>query len=146
MRRRARNKLESCYLRPLTWIGDQKLGVSPKGNKIHLMVAAWPWGAYLWAKGMKRGIRVKVSSYAPPRQHHDDTGQGGPNYTNSIPRQHGGHRRRLRRGDAARRGGLRPEGAGENLFVVKGGVVYTPGPVGRRAQRHHAQHGLRDLQ
>ena len=41
------NKLESGYLRPLTWIGDKKLGVSPKGNTIHLMVAAWPWGAYL---------------------------------------------------------------------------------------------------
>ncbi|MEN9628508.1 MAG: hypothetical protein RJA10_1735, partial [Pseudomonadota bacterium] len=41
------NRLESCYLRPLTWIGDQKLGVSPKGNTIHLMVAAWAWGAYL---------------------------------------------------------------------------------------------------
>ncbi len=39
------NKLESCYLRPLTWIGDRKLGVSPKGNTIHLMVAAWSWGA-----------------------------------------------------------------------------------------------------
>ena len=41
------NKLESCYLRPLTWIGSQKLGVSPKGSQIHLMVAAWAWGAYL---------------------------------------------------------------------------------------------------
>ena len=37
------NRLKSCYLRPLTWIGDKKLGVSPKGNTIHLMVAAWPW-------------------------------------------------------------------------------------------------------
>ena len=37
----------SCYLRPLTWIGDKKLGVSPRGNTIHLMVAAWAWGAYL---------------------------------------------------------------------------------------------------
>jgi branched-chain amino acid aminotransferase len=47
------NKLESCYLRPLTWIGDQKLGVSPKGNTIHLMVAAWPWGAYLGEEGLR---------------------------------------------------------------------------------------------
>ena len=38
------NKLESCYLRPLTWIGSEKLGVSPKGNTVHLMVAAWAWG------------------------------------------------------------------------------------------------------
>ena len=61
------NKLESCYLRPLTWIGSEKLGVSPKGNTIHLMVAAWPWGAYLGEEGMKRGIRVKTSSYT---RHH----------------------------------------------------------------------------
>src|SRR5690606_11921619 len=52
------NKLESCYLRPLTWVGSQKLGVSTKGNTIHLMVAAWPWGAYLGEDGMKNGIRV----------------------------------------------------------------------------------------
>ncbi|MFS2037138.1 aminotransferase class IV, partial [Polaromonas sp. CT11-55] len=41
------NMLESCYIRPLTWIGSQNLGVSPKGMEIHLMVAAWAWGAYL---------------------------------------------------------------------------------------------------
>ena len=79
------NKLESCYLRPLTWIGDQKLGVSPKGNKIHLMVAAWPWGAYLGEEGMKRGIRVKVSSYT--RHHVNITmtqAKAVSNYTNSI--------------------------------------------------------------
>src|SRR4051794_24654053 len=48
------NKLESCYLRPLIWIGSEKLGVSPKGNRIHAMVAAWSWGAYLGEEGMKR--------------------------------------------------------------------------------------------
>jgi branched-subunit amino acid aminotransferase/4-amino-4-deoxychorismate lyase len=61
------NKLESCYLRPLTWIGDEKLGVSPKGNAIHLMIAAWTWGAYLGDEGLKKGIRVKTSSYT---RHH----------------------------------------------------------------------------
>ena len=61
------NRLESCYIRPLTWIGSEKLGVSPKGNKIHLMIAAWAWGAYLGEDGMKRGIRVKTSSYT---RHH----------------------------------------------------------------------------
>ena len=59
--------LRSCYLRPLTWIGDRKLGVSPKGNTIHLMVAAWAWGAYLGEEGLKKGIRVKTSSYT---RHH----------------------------------------------------------------------------
>ena len=61
------NKLESAYIRPLTWIGSEKLGVSPKGNTVQLMVAAWNWGAYLGEDGMTRGIRVKTSSFT---RHH----------------------------------------------------------------------------
>jgi len=121
------NKLESGYLRPLTWIGDRKLGVSPKGNTIHLMVAAWPWGAYLGEEGMKRGIRVKTSSYT--RHHVNITmihAKAVSNYTNSI----------LANMEATDEGydeallldpqGFASEGAGENLFVVRKGVVYTP--------------------
>ena len=79
------NKLKSCYLRPLVWIGDKKLGVSPKGNTIHLMVAAWEWGAYLGDEGLRRGIRVKTSSYT--RHHVNITmtqAKAVSNYTNSI--------------------------------------------------------------
>ncbi len=121
------NKLESGYLRPLTWIGDKKLGVSPKGNTIHLMVAAWPWGAYLGEEGLKRGIRVKTSSYT--RHHVNITmihAKAVSNYTNSI----------LANMEATDEGydeallldpqGFASEGAGENLFVVRKGVVYTP--------------------
>ncbi len=121
------NKLESCYLRPLTWVGSQKLGVSMKGNTIHLMVAAWPWGAYLGEDGMKNGIRVKISSYT--RHHVNITmtqAKAVSNYTNSI----------LANQEATDDGydeamlldvnGFVSEGAGENLFVVKDGVVYTP--------------------
>ena len=79
------NKLESCYLRPLTWIGSEKLGVSPKGNTIHLMVAAWSWGAYLGEEGLKRGIRVKTSSYT---RHHVNISmvraKASGHYINSI--------------------------------------------------------------
>ena len=121
------NKLESCYLRPLVWVGDEKLGVSTKGNTIHLMVAAWPWGAYLGEEGMKRGIRVKTSSYT--RHHVNITmtqAKAVSNYTNSI----------LANMEAVDDGydeallldvsGFVSEGAGENLFIVKKGVVYTP--------------------
>ncbi len=121
------NKLESCYLRPLTWIGDQKLGVSPKGNTIHLMVAAWPWGAYLGEEGLQRGIRVKTSSYT--RHHVNITmtqAKAVSNYTNSI----------LANMEVTDEGydeallldanGFVSEGAGENVFVVKNGTVYTP--------------------
>ena len=121
------NKLESCYLRPLTWIGSEKLGVSPKGNTIHLMVAAWPWGAYLGEEGMKRGIRVKTSSYT--RHHVNITmtqAKAVSNYTNSIlanmEATDDGYDEALLL-DAT---GFVSEGAGENLFVIKDGVVYTP--------------------
>jgi branched-chain amino acid aminotransferase len=121
------NNLESCYLRPLSWIGSRKLGVSPKGNHIHLMVAAWAWGAYLGDEGMTRGIRVKISSYT--RHHVNITmtqAKAVSNYTNSI----------LANTEALDDGydeamlldanGFISEGSGENVFVVKDGVVYTP--------------------
>ncbi len=121
------NKLESCYLRPLTWIGDEKLGVNPKGNTIHLMIAAWPWGAYLGEEGLKRGIRVKTSSYT--RHHVNITmtqAKAVSNYTNSIlanmEATEDGYDEALLL-DAS---GFVSEGAGENIFVIKGGVVYTP--------------------
>ena len=121
------NQLESCYLRPLTWIGDQKLGVSPKGNTIHLMIAAWAWGAYLGEEGLKRGIRVKTSSYT--RHHVNITmtqAKAVSNYSNSIlanmEATEDGYDEALLLDSA----GFVSEGAGENIFVIKGGVVYTP--------------------
>jgi branched-chain amino acid aminotransferase len=121
------NGLDSCYIRPLTWIGSHKLGVSPKGNPIHLMIAAWPWGAYLGEEGMKRGIRIKTSSYT--RHHVNITmtqAKAVSNYTNSI----------LANMEVTDEGydeallldpsGFVSEGAGENIFVIKNGVVYTP--------------------
>ncbi|HET7772337.1 MAG TPA: branched-chain amino acid transaminase [Burkholderiaceae bacterium] len=121
------NNLPSCYIRPLIWIGSEKLGVSPKGNKVHIMVAAWAWGAYLGEEGLKRGIRVKTSSYT--RHHVNITmtqAKAVSNYTNSI----------LANMEATEDGydeallldpsGFVSEGAGENLFVIKGGKVYTP--------------------
>ncbi len=121
------NKLASGYLRPLVWIGDKRLGVSPKGNTIHLMVAAWPWGAYLGEEGLARGIRVKTSSYT--RHHVNITmtqAKAVSNYTNSI----------LANMEATDEGydeallldpaGFVAEGAGENIFIVKKGVLYTP--------------------
>ena len=121
------NNLKSGYVRPLTWIGSQKLGVSPKGNRIHLMVAAWTWGAYLGDEGMTRGIRVKTSSYT--RHHVNITmtqAKAVSNYTNSILANmealDDGYDEALLL-DAS---GFVSEGAGENLFIIKGGVIYTP--------------------
>ncbi len=121
------NKLDACYLRPLVWIGDKKLGVSPKGNTIHVMVAAWAWGAYLGEDGITKGIRVKTSSYT--RHHVNITmtqAKSVSNYTNSIlanmEATDDGYDEALLL-DAA---GFVSEGSGENVFIVKNGVVYTP--------------------
>ena len=121
------NKLESCYIRPLTWIGSQRLGVSPKGNTIHLMIAAWAWGAYLGEEGLELGIRVKTSSYT--RHHVNVTmtqAKAVSNYTNSILANmevtDDGYDEALLLDTA----GFVSEGAGENIFIIKSGVIYTP--------------------
>ncbi|UUX97777.1 branched-chain amino acid transaminase [Aquabacterium sp. J223] len=121
------NRLESCYIRPLAWIGSQKLGVSPKGNTIHLAIAAWAWGAYLGEEGLKRGIRVKTSSYT--RHHVNITmtqAKAVSNYSNSIlanmEATEDGYDEALLLDSA----GFVSEGAGENIFVIKNGVLYTP--------------------
>ena len=121
------NQLKSCYLRPLVWIGSEKLGVSPKGNRIHVMVAAWAWGAYLGEEGLKRGIRVKTSSYT--RHHVNITmtqAKAVSNYSNSIlanmEATDDGYDEAVLLDSA----GFVSEGAGENLFIIKDGTVYTP--------------------
>ena len=101
--------------------------MSPKGNTIHAMVAAWAWGAYLGEEGMKRGIRVKTSSYT--RHHVNITmtqAKAVSNYTNSIMANtealDDGYDEALLL-DAS---GFVSEGSGENVFIIKNGVVYTP--------------------
>jgi len=121
------NKLESCYLRPIAWIGSEKLGVSPRGNTIHIAIAAWPWGAYLGEEGLAKGIRVKTSSFT---RHHVNVSmvraKASGYYVNSILANqevttHGYDEALLLDTE-----GYVSEGAGENVFIVKEGVLYTP--------------------
>ena len=121
------NKLASGYIRPLVWIGSEKLGVSPRGNTIHVMVAAWAWGAYLGEDGMAKGIRVKTSSYT--RHHVNITmtqAKAVSNYSNSILANmealDDGYAEALLLDSA----GFVSEGAGENVFLIKDGAIYTP--------------------
>ncbi len=121
------NKLESCYLRPLVFYGSEKMGVSPKGARVHVAVAAWPWGAYLGEEGLQKGIRVKTSSY---QRHHINVSmvrsKTAGHYVNSI----------LANQEAVNLGydeallldtqGFVAEGAGENLFIVRDGEIFEP--------------------
>lgn len=121
------NKLESCYLRPLVWIGDEKLGISARGNRVHIAIAGWAWGAYLGEDGLNKGIRVKTSSFT---RHHVNAAlvraKACGYYINSI----------LANQEALTDGydeallldteGYVSEGSGENVFIVKNGKIYTP--------------------
>jgi branched-chain amino acid aminotransferase len=121
------NKLESAYIRPIAFYGSEKMGVSPKGAKTHVAIAAWEWGAYLGEEGMEKGIRVKTSSYA--RGHVNSImprAKVASTYANSIlanmeATEHGYDEALLLDVD-----GFVAEGAGENLFIVKDGVIYEP--------------------
>jgi len=121
------NKLESCYVRPISFYGSEKMGVSPKGAQVHVSIAAWPWGAYLGADGLEKGIRVKTSSYS--RHHVNVTmcrAKFSGTYANSI----------LANQEALDHGydeallldveGYVAEGAGENLFLIRNGKLYEP--------------------
>ena len=121
------NGLKSCYFRPMAFYGSGKLGVAPPADDVHVIVAAWPWGAYLGEEGMERGIRVKTSSFS--RHHVNITmckAKANGNYMNSI----------LANTEATRDGydeallldvdGYVAEGSGENVFIVRNGKLYTP--------------------
>jgi branched-chain amino acid aminotransferase len=121
------NKLEECYIRPIAFYGSEKMGVSPKGATVHVAIAAWPWGAYLGAEGLEKGIRVKTSSFA---RHHVNVTMArakfAATYANSILAnneaiEHGYDEALLLDVD-----GFVAEGAGENLFIVKQGKIYEP--------------------
>jgi len=121
------NGLESCYIRPIAFHGSEKMGVSPKGATVHVAIAAWPWGAYLGAEGLERGIRVKTSSYA---RHHVNVSmcraKYSGTYANSILANHEAIEHGYDEGLLLDVDGFVAEGAGENLFIVKDGQLYEP--------------------
>lgn len=126
-----KNALAEAYIRPLIWVGAEKLGISSCGNSINAMVAAWHWGAYLGEDGIKNGIRVKTSSYT----HHLPNvtmckAKAASNYPVSI----------LANQEVTKNGydeavlmdpqGFVCQGSGENLFLVKNGELHTPDLAG----------------
>ncbi|HEY8559580.1 MAG TPA: branched-chain amino acid transaminase [Pyrinomonadaceae bacterium] len=122
----ARNGFTSCYVRPICFIGPGTLGVYPRDCPLEVSIMAWAWGAYLGAEGLEKGIRVTIS---PWRKFHSSmmptTAKACGQYLNSI----------LAVRDAFQRGfdeallldidGKLAEGSGENLFLIKNGVIYT---------------------
>jgi branched-chain amino acid aminotransferase len=121
------NTLRECYIRPIVFHGGDALGVSAKGNTVHVAIAAWAWDAYLGADAKRDGIRVKTSSYS--RHHVNSTmihAKASGHYVNSV----------LANQEAVQQGyqealmldtqGFAAEGSTENLFVIRREILYTP--------------------
>ena len=121
------NNLPSAYLRPMVFFGSEGMGLRASNLKVHVIVAAWEWGAYMGAEALERGIKVRTSSYT---RHHVNISmtraKANGHYINSM----------LALQEALSGGadeamlldpeGYVAEGSGENIFLVKDGVIYTP--------------------
>jgi branched-chain amino acid aminotransferase len=124
------NKLEECYLRPLAFIGAGAMGLGATENRTHLVVVAWKWGAYLGDEGIKQGIRAKVSSFARPGINSVMAkGKVVGHYVNSILAKREVMAAGYQEAIMLDGQGYVSEASGENIFVVKKGVIYTP-PMG----------------
>lgn len=121
------NNLPHAYLRPMVFYGSEAMGLRAKGLSVHVIVAAWEWGAYMGAEALELGIKVRTSSYT---RHHVNISmtraKANGNYINSM----------LALNEALTGGadeallldpeGYVAEGSGENVFIVRDGVIYTP--------------------
>ena len=121
------NNLKSAYIRPLAFYGSEGMGIRADNLRVHVIVAAWHWGAYMGEEALKQGIRIRTSSFT--RHHVNITmtrAKCSAAYVNSM----------LALQEAVSAGadeallldpeGYVAEGSGENIFLVKDGVIYTP--------------------
>jgi branched-chain amino acid aminotransferase len=123
----ARSGFKSCYIRPLVWRGYGPMGLNPLENPVEAMVAVWEWGAYLGEEGQRNGVRARVSSY---RRISSDSliphAKASGQYLNSVLAKieslKSGYEEALLLDDH----GHVSEGTGENVFVIRGGTIYTP--------------------
>jgi branched-chain amino acid aminotransferase len=121
-----RNQLAECYLRPLVFLGDGEMGLAAR-NRVRVSIAVWPWGAYLGEEGAERGITVKTSSF---QRFHGNTflskAKAVGNYVNSILASHEAREAGYEEALLLDTEGFVAEGSGENVFVIRAGVVKTP--------------------
>jgi branched-chain amino acid aminotransferase len=139
------NELQSCYIRPLVFLGYGEMGLNPLPAPVNVSIAVWPWGAYLGDEGIKNGVRMKISSWQrhgvnamPP------AAKGTGMYINSS----------MAKVEAIKSGYdeailLSPQGfvsecTGENIFIVKNGEIFTP-PVSAGALEGITQDAVRTI-
>ena len=121
------NKLEECYIRPIVFLGDNKMGLNPKGVDVRCAIAAWPWGTYLGEDGLNKGIRVRVSSFT---RHHVNISMTKAKacgyYINSILAKAEAHRDGYDEAILLDPNGYVSEGSGENIFIYSKEKLHTP--------------------
>lgn len=118
--------LEACYIRPLVFRGKGPMGVNPLKNPVETVIAVWEWGAYLGAEALEQGVNVEVASWnrmAPNT--FPSMAKAGGNYLNAGLVKMDAVLNGVTEGIMLSTGGFVAEGSGENLFLVKNGVLYT---------------------
>lgn len=121
------NKFNEAYLRPLVIFGSGAMGLGARSNPVHTIIAAWKWGAYLGPEGLEKGVRLKTSSFA--RNHPNAALSRAKivgHYVNSILARYEANDDGYDEAMMLDHHGMVAEGTGENVFVVKNGVVKTP--------------------
>jgi branched-chain amino acid aminotransferase len=123
----ARNGLRSCYIRPLVYRGHGPMGLNPLGNPVEVSIAVWEWGAYLGEEGKVNGVRARTSSWRRISAdslipHSKASGQYLNSVLAKIEAEKSGYEEAILLDDLGRV----CEGTGENVFVVKDGVIHTP--------------------
>ncbi len=121
------NKLAEGYIRPLVFIGDGVMGLNPADNPIRVGVITWPWGKYLGEEGMERGIRARISSF---QRHYVNSkmtkGKTCGDYVNSILAKREALLDGYEEAILLDTSGFVSEATGENVFIVRDGVLKTP--------------------
>ena len=123
----SKNNLDTAYIRPMCFYGSEGMGLRADNLKTHVMVAAWSWGAYLGKDGLEKGIRIRTSSFT--RHHVNITmckAKANGNYMNSMMALQEAMNCGYDEALLLDVDGFVAEGSGENLFIVRNGVIYTP--------------------
>jgi branched-chain amino acid aminotransferase len=121
------NKVESCYIRPLAYLGYGEMGLNPLPCQVNVSIAVWPWGTYLGDEGIAKGVRMKISTWRRMDPNINPVAAKGTGiYINSslakVEALHGGYDEAILLNTT----GSVAEATGENVFTVKNGVLYTP--------------------
>ncbi len=123
-----REKLESCYIRPVAFYGYGSLGVSPGDNPVDVAIAAWPWGAYLGEEALTKGVEVMISSWRKHASSQIPTNAKTTGlYVNSLLAGEEARRNGYTEAIVLNKEGNVAEGPGENIFMIRDGEIYTPG-------------------